>query len=108
MDNIKSAAKAIREALTKIDFGKFCDTEELKHSWSTTKMPGKLTLLFSKLFEYHKNNIIETMEIIQRTYSQRDKNWKMKSCQQKLQRLDHFSKQCFTTFTTVIRELIFI
>ena len=40
MASIKRAAKGIRKALVKGD--KFCDAEELKHSWSATRMLDEL------------------------------------------------------------------
>ena len=86
MDNIKSAAKTIREALVKIDFGlqdKFCDAKELKHSLSTTRMPDELTSFFSALLNIEKNNITETLlqwRKIRRILSHRKKSLKMKSC----------------------------
>ena len=47
MENMKSAGKDNREALLKVDFGlqdKYFDAEELKHSWTTTRMSGELYL----------------------------------------------------------------
>ena len=50
MDSIKRAAKVMRKALLKLDFGlqdKFCDAEELKHLWFTTRMSDELISFFS-------------------------------------------------------------
>ena len=79
MDNIKSAAKAIREALLKVDFGlkdKFCDSEELKHSWSTTRMADEL-ISFFLYCSISKTNITQTISQWGwfREYSQQE--WQM-------------------------------
>ena len=45
MSNMKNAAKTIKEALLKVDFvlqDKFCDAVEIKHSWSTIRIPHEL------------------------------------------------------------------
>ena len=41
LDSVKSAAQTIRDKLLNVDFGlqdKFCDAEELKMAWGTTKI----------------------------------------------------------------------
>ena len=41
LDSVKSAAQTIRDKLLNVDFGlqdKFCDAEELKMAWRTTKI----------------------------------------------------------------------
>ena len=62
LDSIKSAAKAIREALLKVDFGledKFCDAEELRHSWCTTRMLDELISFFSVMFNIKKTTLLK-------------------------------------------------
>ena len=57
LDSIKSAAKIIRDKLLNIDFGlhdKFCDAEELKLAWRTTKIPDELLAFFSEVFNIKK------------------------------------------------------
>ena len=41
LDSVKSAEETIRDKLLNVDFGlqdKFCDAEELKMAWGTTKI----------------------------------------------------------------------
>ena len=50
LDSVKVQAKVIRSKLLNVDFGlqdKFCDAEELKHSWRTTKIPDELLIFFA-------------------------------------------------------------
>ena len=52
LDGVKSTAQIIRDKFLNIDFGlqdKFCDAEELKLAWRTTKIPDEL-LVFSLSF----------------------------------------------------------
>ena len=61
MDSIKKAAKVMREALLKLDVGlqdKFCDAEELKHLWFTTRMPDELISFFSVSVKIKKAEIL--------------------------------------------------
>ena len=44
-----------------VDFGlndRFCDAEELKHPWSTTRMPDELISFFSTLFNIKKTTLL--------------------------------------------------
>ena len=62
MDNRKTAVKAIREALLMVDFGlqdKFCDAEELKHPWSTTRMTDELIFFFSVFFNIKETTLLK-------------------------------------------------
>ena len=62
LDSVKVAAKVIRSKLLNVDFGlqdKFCDAEELKHSWRTTKIPDELLIFFAELFNIKKTTLLK-------------------------------------------------
>ena len=49
-------------ALLRADFGqqdKFCDAEELKHLWSTTRILNELITVFSVLFNIIKTTLLK-------------------------------------------------
>ena len=53
LDGVKSAAQTIRDKLLNVDFGledKFCDAEELKLAWKTTKISDEV-LAFLSFFQ---------------------------------------------------------
>ena len=62
LDGVKSAARIIGDKLLNIDFGlqdKFCDAEELKLAWRTTKIPDELLVFFSELFNINKTTLLK-------------------------------------------------
>ena len=62
LDGVKSAAQIIRDKLLNIDFGlqdKFCDAEELKLAWRTTKIPDELLVFFSEPFNINKITLLK-------------------------------------------------
>ena len=53
MNVIRLADEILKEALEKVDFkldDRFCDGNELKDSWRTTRMPDQLLTFFLALF----------------------------------------------------------
>ena len=49
LDGVKSAAQTIRDELLNVDFGledEFCDAEELKLPWKTTKISDVVSAFF--------------------------------------------------------------
>ena len=62
LHRVKVAAKVIRSKLLNVDFGlqdKFCDVEELKHSWRATKIPDELLIFFAELFNIKKTTMLK-------------------------------------------------
>ena len=62
LDGVKSTAQITRDKLLNIDFGlqdKFCDAEELKLAWRTTKIPDELLVFFSELFNINKTTLLK-------------------------------------------------
>ena len=59
LDGIKSAAQTIRDKLLNVDFGlkdKFCDAEELKLAWKTTKISDEVLALLSFRTSHYKEH----------------------------------------------------
>ena len=62
LDGVKSSARTIRDKLLNVDFGlqdKFCDAEELKLAWRTTKIPDNILAFFSELFNIKKTMLLK-------------------------------------------------
>ena len=60
---VKEAASKLCHALLKIDFGideKFCDSEELKTSWQTTRMPDDLITFLCELNNTNKSSFLHS------------------------------------------------
>ncbi|KAG8196934.1 hypothetical protein JTE90_027637 [Oedothorax gibbosus] len=76
VDNIKTAAKEIREALQKVDFGltnKFCDSDELITSWMTTEMPDEMLTILSTLLNINKGFLLPN-SVNEEAYSDPDQS----------------------------------
>lgn len=61
MNIVKEAASQLRKALLGIYFGiddKFCDSEELKNSWRTTRMPDDLITFLCELTNTNKSSFL--------------------------------------------------
>ena len=61
MNVMKSAAATISEALLNVDFkveNRFCDAQELKKSYKTTKVPDVLLTFFSVLLNQGRAKLI--------------------------------------------------
>ena len=62
---LKKAGEVIRKQLQQVDFGlndSFCDCNDLKDSWSTTRMPETLVEFFSGLLKVSKADLIRPDE----------------------------------------------
>ena len=62
LDSVKSAARTIEDKPLNVDFGlhdKFCDVEELKLAWRTTKIPDNVLAFFSELFNIKKTMLLK-------------------------------------------------
>ena len=62
LDGVKSAVQTIRDKLLNVDFGlqdEFCDAEELKLAWKTTKISNEVLDFFSELFTVKKTMLLE-------------------------------------------------
>ncbi|KAG8177891.1 hypothetical protein JTE90_001722 [Oedothorax gibbosus] len=76
VDNIKTAAKEIREALQKVDFGltnKFFDSDELNTSWMTTEMPDEMLTFLSTLLNINKGFLLSN-SVNEEAYSDPDQS----------------------------------
>ena len=62
LDGVKSAAQTIRDELLNVDFGledEFCDAEELKLPWKTTKISDEVSAFFPELFSIKKTMLLK-------------------------------------------------
>ena len=61
LDTTKVVATKLQESLLSVDFNlnnKFCDVEELRESWQTTKMPDEWMAFMCELFNIRKSTIL--------------------------------------------------
>ena len=61
LDTTKAVATKLRESLLSVDFNlnnKFCDAEELRESWQTTKMPDEWMTFMCEIFNIRKSTFL--------------------------------------------------
>ena len=68
LDAVKQVGETLNEAAKQIDYGldnKFCDAEELRHSWENNPMPDEWLTFYSALYDIPKSLMakIEMMQI---------------------------------------------
>ena len=63
MDATKAAASELRRSILSLDYGlkdKFCDAEEVKESWRSTKMPDQWITFLCELFNVKKSSFLHS------------------------------------------------
>ena len=87
LNGVKSAAQTIRNKLLNIDFGlqyKFCDAEEFKMAWRTTKVLEEVLVFSLELFNTKKTML--------------HKIWLFKCSKTKLKKIYFFKKKICMIF----------
>ena len=65
LNNIKVAAETIRNSMLEENFNledKFCDAEELKHSWKAMRLPQTVCAFFYVLFNINQTKLMSILE----------------------------------------------